>query len=110
MVIGMLDVDELSQSILLIVLEKDNVERMKRADPVTLESIRKGGLLQPIMYPRNFSILVAIEEDQDEVYRHARGDRLEFLKWLERGRVFIKGVDGKEQSFSIPGPEKRNDS
>jgi hypothetical protein len=107
MVIGMLDIDELSQSILFIVLEKDNVERMKMADPVTLESIRKGGMLAPIMYPRNFSILVAIEEDSDEVYRRARGNRMEFLEWLERGRVFIEGVDGKVHGFRIPGPGKK---
>ena len=102
MMIGMMDIDELSQSILFIVLERDNVERMRKADSVTLESICKGGLLQPIMYPRNFSIFVAIEEDQDELYRRARGDRLEFLRWLERNRVFIPSVDGKENTFRVP--------
>lgn len=106
MMIGMMDIDELSQSILFIVLERDNLERMKKADPVTLESIRKGGLLQPIMYPRNFSILIAYEEDDAELYRRAKGDKLEFLRWLERNRIFDPNVDGKENAFRVRREKK----
>jgi hypothetical protein len=88
------------RSVLLIVLEKDNLERMKTADPVTLESRQQGGGLPPPKYPTNFSILIGYDEDQDTLYAMAKAagktqeGMVEFFKYLERGRKFIEGVDG----------------
>ena len=98
----MLNLDQLKQTILMVVIEKDNLDRMKKADPITLESTISGGLLPVPRYPFNFSVLIAYEEDQDEMYRRIRENQMDFLKWLERGRVFIPGVDGKQEAFRIP--------
>lgn len=38
----------------------------------------------------------------------AKGDKLEFLKWLERKRVFDPNVDGKQNSFRIPKSGEEN--
>jgi len=110
MLMSMINLDRLQQTILLVVIQRDNLDRMKKADPITLESTLAGGLLPPPRYPLNLSILMAYEDDQDEVYRRARGDQMEFLKWLERGRVFIKGVDGKSEAFRVPRKEATDDT
>jgi hypothetical protein len=107
MILAKIDSDELEATLLCIVLESENVERMKKADPVTLESIRRGGILTPIKYPKNCSILIAIEEDYKELHQKLQGDRAELVKWLERGRVFIQGIDGKENTYRVPGPPKK---
>jgi hypothetical protein len=101
MIAAMLNVPGLNESILLVVIERDNLERMRTADPITLESIQKGGILSAPHYPMSFSVLVAYEEDDAELYRMAKGPPLELLKWLERGRKWVPGLDGKENSFSI---------
>lgn len=102
MIMTMINIAPLKQSILVTVIEQDNLERMKTADPITMESERAGGYLPAPDYPQNFSLLIAYEEDQDELYRMAKTGGVEFLSWLERGRKFIKGVDGKRQVFRIP--------
>jgi hypothetical protein len=101
MIAAMVNIKETFQSILIVVIEPDNLERMKTGDPATLEAITKGGILPPPMFPLNFSTLVAYEPDTAELYIKAQGDTLEFLRWLERGRVFIKGKDGIENTKVI---------
>jgi hypothetical protein len=102
MIAAMINVDELQQSILFVVIERDNLDRMKKADPATLESVMKGGILAPPRWYMNFSVLIAYEEDDAELYRRVNeSNGLELLQWLERGRKFIKGLDGKENAFSI---------
>ena len=91
----------MQRSILVIVIEPDNLERMKTGDPATLEAISQGGMLQAPTFPQAFGVLVAYEQDDAELYRKAKGNPLEMLRWLERGRKFIKGVDGKENAFVI---------
>lgn len=102
MIISMVDVDAKKQSILFVVIEKDNLDRMAKADPITLESIPEGGMLPAIKYPQNFSILIAYEPDSEELYRQGKRGGLNLLGWLERGRKFIKGLDGKEHTFKMP--------
>lgn len=92
----MLNIREMQKSVLIVVLETENLERMKTGDPVTLESIGEGGILPPPHFPLNFSTLIAYEPDSANLYLKAGGEPLEFLRWLERGRVFIKGKDGVE--------------
>lgn len=101
MIVAMVNVDELQESVLIVVIERDNLERMRTGDPATLESISKGGILVPPRYPLALSMLVAYEEDDAELYRQAKGPPLEFLRWLERERKFIKGLDGKENAFRV---------
>jgi hypothetical protein len=98
----MLDIVEVERSILLVVFEKENLERMKKADPITLESIASGGILGLPKYPKDFNILIAYEEDDAELYRMAKvGDVGAMLRWLERGRVYDKDKDGKHHTMKL---------
>jgi hypothetical protein len=101
MVMAMLDIDERKQTVLVIVIEKDNLDRMAKADPITLESVKKGGMLPVPKYPSDFSILIAYEEDDAELYRMAKDGR-NLLYWLERGRKWKPDVDGRSKGFVMP--------
>lgn len=103
MVYTTLNIDATKESIIVVVIQPENLRRIRNADPITLESERRGGIMQPVKYPDQLSLLIAYENDEDEVYKRVRTGNLgELLEWLERGRRFIPGVDGKEQSFTIP--------
>jgi len=104
MIMAIVDLPAERRSVLIVVIEPDNLERMKKADPVTLESSLQGGLLKPPAYPLDFSVLIGYEEDSAKLYELAKAARtphavLELLKWLERGRVFDpKQGDGVENA------------
>jgi hypothetical protein len=102
MIYAMLNIDATKESIIIVVIEPENLRRMDRADPISIESANRGGLMKVPKYPEALSLLIAYERD-DELYRLVRdGDLVELLRWLERGRQFIRGLDGKENSFKIP--------
>jgi hypothetical protein len=102
MICAMLNLDELQRSILFVAIEKENMDRMKQADPITLESIRNGGVLGEPKYPHDFNILIAYEEDEVELYKIAKtGNPALILQFLERGRVFDKNVDGKVHAIKL---------
>lgn len=87
------------RSVLVVVIEKDNFSRMQCADPITLESSERGGMMPPIKFPENFSMLLAYEEDQPELYRiGATGDSIALLRYLERNRKWEPNKDGVENS------------
>jgi hypothetical protein len=104
MIASVINDPELKRTVIVVVIEPENLERMSKGDPATLETKSLGGILPNIDYPENYSVLVAFETDEAELYKKARGDRAEFLRYLERGRRFIKGQDGTENAFKIPGP------
>lgn len=102
MIFSMLNDDEKRESIIILVIERENLERMRRADPATLESPQRGGIMQTPKYPEQLSILVAYEGDDAELYRRIRAENLaELLRWLERGRQFDPERDGKENAFTV---------
>jgi hypothetical protein len=102
MICAMLNVDFKQQSILFIVIEKENLDRMKKADPITLESVKSGGVLGQPKYPKDFSMLIAYEEECAEIYNLAkRGDAFEILRFLERGRVFDPATDGAKNVIKL---------
>lgn len=101
MIAAMLNIKEMQASILVVVVEPENLERMKTGDPCTLESISQGGILAPPLFPLNLSTLIAYEPDTAELYIKAQGPPLEFLQYLERGRRFIPGKDGTENAKVI---------
>jgi hypothetical protein len=90
------------RSILIVVIEPANLERMRQADPATLESVLAGGALVPPMFPMNFSVLIAYEEDTAKLQEMVKKEGHEALKWLERGRRFDPTVDGMKNAFVIP--------
>jgi hypothetical protein len=102
MICAMLNIEELGQSILFIVIEKDNLERMKKADPITLESYRNGGILGGPKYPNDFNLLIAYEEETSELYQLVKAGNPAFiLRYLERGRVFDPNTDGKHHAIKL---------
>jgi hypothetical protein len=101
MIAAMLNIDQLKQSVLIVVVESGNVRRMELGDPCTLESINNGGVLTPPHYPLNFNVLIAYETDEKKLYEMAKGNPIEFLRYLERGRKFYKEIDGVENTRII---------
>lgn len=82
------------KTILVVILERENLERMKIGDPVTLESGPRGGLLPNLPYPGNTSLLIAYEEDLGVIYEMAaRQDLAGIVRHLERGRQWKPGLD-----------------
>jgi hypothetical protein len=101
MIAAMLNVQELQESILIVVIESGNLRRMELGDPATLESTNNGGILTPPMYPQNFNILIAYDTDEKKLYEMAKKPPMEFLRYLERGRKFYKEIDGTENAKPI---------
>ena len=101
MLAALVNIPEAKASILYVIIEKNNLERMEKADPITLESIPKGGILPRVMFPDNFSVLIAYEPNAEELYAKARKGGVEFTAYLERGRVFDPKTDGPENARPI---------
>jgi hypothetical protein len=98
MLAAMLNIHELQQSIMIVVIEKGNLRRMELGDPATLESTNNKGVLPPPLYPQNFNVLIAYDEDEKKLYEMAKGPPMEFLYYLERGRKFYPEIDGTENA------------
>jgi hypothetical protein len=93
---------EKRESILVIVIEQDNLERMREADPITLETKLSGGVLPVPEYPDRLRILIAYEEDDVKLWQLARSNNLgDLLHYLARGWKFKRGLDGTEHSFKL---------
>jgi hypothetical protein len=108
MIAAMLNLQELKQSILIVVIESGNLRRMELGDPATLESTNNGGVLTPPLYPLNFNVLIAYDTDEKKLHEMAKGNPMEFLRYLERGRKFYKEIDGAENAMRIE--RERNDN
>lgn len=101
MILATINIDELRMTMVLVVIERDNLERMKEADPITLESINYKGLLEVPKYPNNLNLLIAYEEDDEELYRLAQQGGMLLLKYLERGRKWREGEDGTKNAVRL---------
>jgi hypothetical protein len=99
------------ETILVVILERDNLERMKTGDPVTLESGPRGGLVPTLVYPENTSLLIAYEEDSAVIYEMAsRKDFAGIVRHLERGRQWKPGFDGVQWARSLSKLQGGKDS
>jgi len=102
MLMTLVDNDQDKTSYLVIVLEKDNLERMRHADPMTLETRARGGRLPVAKYPEALRILVGYEEDEETLWKMGqRGNFGEMIEYLTRGWEFRQGIDGTEHAFSL---------
>jgi hypothetical protein len=101
MIAAMMNIHNMKQSILVVVIESGNLRRMELGDPATLESTNSGGVLTPPLYPQNFSVLIAYDTDEKKLHEMAKGNVVEFLQYLERGRKFYPGIDGTENIATI---------
>lgn len=74
------------QSLLVIVIEADNLVRMKKSDPITLKSAQMGGLLKTVEHPARFRVIVAYEQDSGPLYEFLqRQDQGGLMQYLLRG-------------------------
>jgi DNA-directed RNA polymerase subunit H (RpoH/RPB5) len=105
MIVATVDFPDPDRTVLVVVIEKENLDRMLKADPITLESKQQGGKVMPIIrHPENLSILIAYEEDQPELYRIAQaGDLVRLLTYLERNRKWKPEVDGQVTHLARKG-------
>jgi hypothetical protein len=94
MLVTMVNDSFAKRSILYVVIEKANLERMEKADPITIESALEGGVMPPAQFPENFSLLIAYEPNSEELDEMARRGGVEFMRYLERGRTWKPEVDG----------------
>jgi hypothetical protein len=94
--------DERRESYLVIVIQPDNLARMQKSDPITLETQALGGVLPEAKYPDRLAVLVAYEEDEVALYKAAQtGDFGDILRLLHRGYKFKRDEDGTHRAFSI---------
>lgn len=104
MILFSVDIPEKQRTVFCIVLEKDNLARMREGDPATLESRSAGGLLPVPQFPENLSLLVAYLEDGAELIELARqnpGNGAVLLRYLEKNRQWRPDVDGVENSRRV---------
>lgn len=96
MIFAQANSDEIETTLIVIVLEPDNLARMEKADPITLECGEPGGILKPIKYPNRIRIVIAHEKDVGPIYEMIQQGRdNELLHYLMRGYTFTP-IDGVE--------------
>jgi len=82
------------KTLLVVIIETDNLERMKLADPITLNSVQQGGVVN-IRHPHNCEILIAYEEDTSFIMALGKNNDFEGVyKYLIRGFQFKPEIDG----------------
>jgi hypothetical protein len=87
--------DSPEDTFLVVVIEKDNMDRMKQGNPITLNPASMGGFLEPVKHPNNLRLLIAYEEDSARLYElQSQGRTKELIEYVMRGYSFEK-VDGK---------------
>jgi predicted GNAT superfamily acetyltransferase len=102
MIVTLINNDEVQQTYLIVVIEPDNLERMRKADPITFQSNRLKGILPEVKYPADLAVLIAYEEDDAELYKLAKdGDFKALASYLTRGYRFDRSEDGAERAFSL---------
>ena len=78
--------------IVIVVLEAENLERMKQADPADLQLLDyvKGPMLNAPL--KQLDMVIAYEDDLTEIMRIKESEGpWGIVKWLERGRKIIPG-------------------
>ena len=83
-------------SLMIFVLQDENIERLKIADPITMESTTLGGFLPPAMFPNHLRIMIAYESDMKKITEMAsKPDGVkQLIDYLNRGYEYVPGVDG----------------
>lgn len=109
MIVTMVNIDQIKRTVLIVVLEPDNWKRMEQHDAVTLECKKDGGVLETPKYPDRMSLMIAYENEVERLHQViAAGNMRDLFTFLERGRKFIKGVDGAHMAYSINRPPRES--
>ena len=105
MIATVLNVDPIKESFVVVVIQPDNLKRMRRADPITLETVGAktgGGIMPVVKYPESLSILIAYEEDEPALWKICQSnDPVAMMKYLQRGLKFNRDEDGAARAFSL---------
>lgn len=79
----------------VIVIEQDNMDRMVKADPITLETKTLGGFLPSVEQPDKLQIVIAFEPASEALYEVMRtNDWVAIWNYLHRGYEYTD-IDGK---------------
>ena len=90
MIASVINIPERKRSIIVIVIEPDNLERMSKGDPATLESRSLGGIMPRIRFSRELCRAPSAYE-LDEVELYKRPGLASCLGYLEpRSAIHIK--------------------
>lgn len=81
-------------STLVFVLQKENIDRMAQADPITLEQMTSGGFLPPLEDPADLKIVICYEPIDDDLIAAVKSGVKPLMGYLMRGYQF-KESDGK---------------
>lgn len=80
---------------IVVVIEQNNMDRMVKSDPITLETQALGGFLPSVMQPDQLQIVIAYEPASEALYEVMRTDDMDAVwKYLYRGYEYTE-VDGK---------------
>lgn len=96
MYLALLDIDAQHRSVIIIVISKVNMDRMRKADPITLISKMEGGMM-PVPRYCEISFILAYEEDWEALEKVAKtSTQGELMQYLRRGYKFDSDQgDGK---------------
>lgn len=79
--------------VLVLILERENLDRMKQADPFDLQLRNMPGNVHLLRRPLgDLDVIVAYEEDIGRIMKFKRDrDRNGLMCWIERGRKLLPG-------------------
>lgn len=78
--------------ILVVILEAENLERMKNSDPVDLQLKTYSKYIPTDCALEDLDLIIAYEEDSEALLQFRRdGDLAGLMTWLERGRAVKPG-------------------
>jgi hypothetical protein len=79
--------------VIVMILEKENLDRMREADPFDLKfAAYPTEVIPPEVAARDLDIVIAYEEDTNTLMDfQKRQDIAGLMKWLERGRKIVAG-------------------
>ena len=90
--VNMKDHPERGPQLLLIILTKDNLERMRKGDPFDMHTRQLAGQMNPDGKIGDLDIVVAYEEDEAAIIKLAeKNDLPAIIARIERGRVHQPG-------------------
>lgn len=81
------------KSLLVVIIEPENLDRMKQGDPITLNTA-EGGFIKGLN-PNNTELVIAYTDDPAPLYEMAKKSDLKgILAHISKGYKFHPGVDG----------------
>lgn len=97
MIVAMHDDHKYAHSYLIVIIQPNNLERMKQGDPITLNPSYMGGVLRPARYPTELRVCIGYEHDAAKVREFTdRNDTAGLLEYVQRGYQFDPALgDGK---------------